>query len=129
MPGQQTPVGNRTDELFELHARLCKVLTDPKRLQILAFLEDSRRSVNEIAVKLGIRPSTVSQHLALMRQSGLLASERQGTTIYYSLAYPEILDACRIVHGILRDQLAAAGQLVLASDALQELSITKNGVN
>ena len=118
MPHQERTVADRGDELFELHARLCKVLTDPKRLQILAFLEDGRRSVNEMAVKLGIRPSTVSQHLALMRQSGLLATERQGTTIYYSLAYPEILNACRIVHGILRRQLTAAGQLAGASNAL-----------
>ena len=105
-------------ELFDLHARLCKVLTDPKRLQILAFLENERRSVNEIAVRLGVRPSTVSQHLSLMRQAGLVATERRSTTIYYSLAYPEILDACRIVHGILRRQLRAAGQLALASSAL-----------
>jgi ArsR family transcriptional regulator len=116
---KQVPASeDRSDELFELHARLCKVLTDPKRLQILAFLEDGRRSVNEIAVKLGIRASTVSQHLALMRQSALLATERHGTTIYYTLAYPEILDACRVVHGILRKQLTAAGQLAAASTAL-----------
>lgn len=116
---RQTPTtGDRGDELFDLHARLCKVLTDPKRLQILAFLEEGRRSVNEMAIKLGSRPSTVSQHLALMRQSGLLTTERQGTTIYYSLAYPEILEACRIVHEILRKQLTAAGQLALASVAL-----------
>lgn len=118
MPRFKKPVEDRSDELFDLHARLCKVLTDPKRLQILAFLEGARRSVNEMAVKLGIRPSTVSQHLALMRQSGLLSTERQGTTIYYSLAYPEILDACRIVHGILRQQLTAAGQLAAASTSL-----------
>lgn len=107
--------GAAGDELFELHARLCKVLTDPKRLQILAFLEDGRRSVNQIAVKLGVRPSTISQHLALMRQAGLLTGERQGTTIYYSLTYPEIQDACRIVQSILHKQLRAAGQLALAS--------------
>ncbi|HVA23438.1 MAG TPA: metalloregulator ArsR/SmtB family transcription factor [Chloroflexota bacterium] len=111
-------VTDQTDELFELHARLCKVLTDPKRLQILALLEDGRRSVNEIALKLGARPSTVSQHLALMRQAGLLGTERQGTTIYHFLAYPEILDACRIVHGIVRKQLRTAGQLALASGRL-----------
>ena len=109
---------DQSSELFERHAQLCKVLTDAKRLQILAFLEDGRRSVREIALKLGIRPSTISQHLALMRQAGLLATERQGTTVYYSLAYPEILDACRIVQEILRRQLIAAGELALASDEL-----------
>jgi ArsR family transcriptional regulator len=118
MARSKAPAADPGDELFERHARLCKVLTDPKRLQILTFLDGGRRSVNEIAVRLGIRPSTVSQHLALMRQSELLGTERQGTTIYYSLAYPEILDACRIVHGILRKQLTAAGQLAAASIAL-----------
>ncbi|MDE3077084.1 MAG: winged helix-turn-helix transcriptional regulator [Chloroflexota bacterium] len=102
-------------ELLDLHARLCKVLTDPKRLQILAFLEQGARSVNEIALKLNARPSTVSQHLALMRQAGLLSSERSGTTIFYSLAYPQILDACRIVQGIIRRQLSAAAELASAS--------------
>ncbi|HVA24050.1 MAG TPA: metalloregulator ArsR/SmtB family transcription factor [Chloroflexota bacterium] len=111
------PDTEQAEALFELHARLCKVLTDPKRLHILAFLEHGRRSVNEIALKLGIRPSTVSQHLALMRQSGLLTTERQGTIIYYALAYPEILEACRIVRGILVKQLQAAGQLALSPAA------------
>ncbi len=119
MSNHPTPGPPKGDELFELHAQLCKVLTDPKRLQILAFLEGGRRSVNEIALNLGVRSSTVSQHLALMRQSGLLATERQGTTIHYSLAYPEIQDACRIIHSILRKQLSAAGELASASSPLR----------
>ncbi|MHB8621198.1 MAG: ArsR/SmtB family transcription factor [Chloroflexota bacterium] len=97
--------------LYEMHAALCKVLTDPKRLRILELLKVGECSVNELAINLGARPSTVSQHLALMRQSGLLCARRQGTTIYYSLAYPEILDACCIVQGILVKQLKAGAAL------------------
>jgi len=99
------------DRLYQLHAELCKVFTEPKRLRIMALLGESERSVNELAVNVGARPSTVSQHLAVMRHNGLVQARRDGRTIFYSLAYPEILDACRIVHGILIKRLAAEGAL------------------
>lgn len=97
--------------LYELHAELCKVFTEPKRLRIMALLGEGERSVNELAVNVGARPSTVSQHLAILRHHGLVQGRREGRTIYYALAYPEILDACHIVHGILLKRLAADGRL------------------
>ena len=97
--------------LYQLHAELCKVFTEPKRLQIMALLEGGERSVNDLALNLGARPSTVSQHLAILRHHGLVQARREGRVIFYALAYPEILDACGIVHGILIKQLAVAGRL------------------
>ena len=114
-PRQSHPDGASTasadEPLYELHAELCKVFTEPKRLRIMALLGEGERTVNELAVNLGVRPSVVSQHLALMRHSGLVQFRREGHASFYSLAYPDILDACRIVHGILVKRLAAEGQL------------------
>lgn len=100
------------DRLYERQARLCQVLTDPKRLRLLAALRDGERSVGDLAGAIAATSTNVSQHLALMRDVGLVVTRREGTTIYYRLAYPQIIDACDIIHGILRDQLNAAAALV-----------------
>ncbi len=65
---------------------LLKALANPHRLMILCQLSESERSVGELAAFLGIRNSTVSQHLAILRRDELVDSRRDGQTIYYSIA-------------------------------------------
>src|SRR5262245_6091596 len=65
---------------------LLKALSNPHRLLILCQLIDGKRSVGELADFLGIRDSTVSQHLALLRKDGLVAAQRDGQTIWYSIS-------------------------------------------
>ncbi len=64
---------------------LLKALANRHRLLILCQLIEQERSVGELAAFLGIRDSTVSQHLALMRRDGLVAARRDGQTIWYSI--------------------------------------------
>jgi DNA-binding transcriptional ArsR family regulator len=65
---------------------LLKALSNPHRLLIICQLIDGKRSVGELADFLGIRDSTVSQHLALLRKDGLVAAQRDGQTIWYSIS-------------------------------------------
>jgi DNA-binding transcriptional ArsR family regulator len=67
---------------------LLKALANPHRLMIICQLLEGRRSVGEMAAFLGIRDSTVSQHLALMRRDGLVATTREGQTIWYAINSP-----------------------------------------
>ena len=67
-------------------ASLLKALANRHRLLILCQLIENERSVGELAEFLGIRDSTVSQHLALLRRDGLVAARREGQTIWYSIA-------------------------------------------
>jgi DNA-binding transcriptional ArsR family regulator len=97
--------------LYERQARICQVLVDPKRLRLLALLRDREYSVGELAETLGIAYPNVSQHLNVMRDAGLVATRRAGTSVYYRLAYPRIADACDIVREVLRQQLADAAAL------------------
>jgi DNA-binding transcriptional ArsR family regulator len=62
-----------------------KMLGHPHRLLILCQLLDGERSVGELAGLLGVRESTASQHLALLRRDGLVAGRRDGQTIWYSI--------------------------------------------
>jgi ArsR family transcriptional regulator, virulence genes transcriptional regulator len=65
---------------------LLKALSNRHRLLIICQLIDSEHSVGELAEFLGLRDSTVSQHLALLRKDGLVSARRDAQTIYYSIA-------------------------------------------
>lgn len=60
-----------------------KSLGNPHRLMILCALAAGEKSVGELTAFLGIRDSTVSQHLALLRRDGIVAARRQGQVIWY----------------------------------------------
>lgn len=91
---------------YRLHAELCKVLTDPKRLVLLDALRTGDRSVSELAAAIGSTLANTSQHLAVMRSAGLVEGTRDGTTVRYRLAEPAIIAACDIVSGIVGRRLA-----------------------
>lgn len=63
-----------------------KSLASPVRLRILCMIINREASVGELADALGVRQSVASQHLALLRKDGLVATRRDGQTIWYSLA-------------------------------------------
>lgn len=100
------PSTDRETEHYRLHAELCKVLTDPKRLMILDALRHGDRSVTQLADAIGVSLPNASQHLAVMRHAGLVESRRAGTSAIYRLAEPTIVDACDIVHGIVRRRVS-----------------------
>lgn len=99
------------DELYERRARICQVLADPKRLRLIDALRAGERSVGDLAESLGASYPNVSQHLNVMRDAGLVATRREGTSVFYRLAYPQITQACDIVCDVLRAQLAATAVL------------------
>jgi DNA-binding transcriptional ArsR family regulator len=68
---------------------LLKALANRNRLMILCMLSSEELSVGEIAKRLDLRDTVVSQHLALLRKDGLVQSRRDAQTMYYSLAANE----------------------------------------
>jgi DNA-binding transcriptional ArsR family regulator len=71
-----------------------KSLANPHRLMILCLLSQGERSVGDLAAALDLRVSTMSQHLALLRRSGLVTTRRDGQTMHYRIEDP---DAQRIL--------------------------------
>ncbi len=65
---------------------MLKALGNRHRLMILCQLVDGELSVGDLAGFMGIRQSTVSQHLALLRKDGMVMPRREGQTIWYALA-------------------------------------------
>ena len=104
---------NVEKKIFELHARVCKTLSHPKRLEIIELLRDDKeRGVSEIAAKLGITKANVSQHLAVMRAQNIVKTRRDGITIFYSLANPRIIVAYDALRKTLKEQLETNGKLL-----------------
>ncbi len=62
--------------------------------------------MGQLVTSLGLPQANVSQHLAILRERGIVTTRREGTSIYYSLANPKIAQACDLVRDVLADQLA-----------------------
>jgi DNA-binding transcriptional ArsR family regulator len=71
-------------------SRLLGAMANPKRLMILCQLVGGERCVGELGELLGVRQSTVSQHLALLKKDGFVESRRDGQTQYYFLVGNEV---------------------------------------
>ncbi len=99
--------------IFELHARVCKTLSHPKRLEIIDLLRDEKElGVSDIAKSLDVTKANASQHLALMRQQSIVKTRREGIHILYLLANPRILVAYDALRKALKEQLEINGQLL-----------------
>ncbi len=99
--------------IFELHARVCKALSHPKRLKIIELLRNDKEwGVSEIAEKIGITKANLSQHLAVMRAQNIVETRREGITILYSLANPKIIVAYDALKKALKEQLETNGKLL-----------------
>lgn len=84
----------------ETAARFLKLMANPNRLMILCHLLDAEMSVSELNAHLPLSQSALSQHLALLRNSGLVSTRRDQQTIYYSLASEEV----HALMGVLYEQ-------------------------
>jgi len=98
-------ISEKDKKLFEIQAEVCKVLTSPKRLEIIHLLKDGEKSVSELVEMLGIPKANVSQHLSILKSRGILRSRREGVNIYYSIANPKVIEACRLMREVLMEQL------------------------
>jgi DNA-binding transcriptional ArsR family regulator len=107
--------------LFRLQADLCQTLAEPTRLEMLSLLGDGPKAVKDLVALLGQRQAKVSQHLALLRQRGIVRAERVGNEMHYSLADARILDACHITREILLQQLTQQGTLATMMAGTREI--------
>jgi ArsR family transcriptional regulator len=98
-------------QLYKLHAAICHTLANPKRLEVIDKLRGQELSVTELAKALEISQANLSQHLALMRERGILTTRREGLNVYYSLSNPKIIQACDLMRQVLLEHLEAGAEL------------------
>jgi ArsR family transcriptional regulator len=97
--------------ILELHARVCKTMAHPIRLALIEALRDGERSVSDLADAIGVTQSLVSQHLAVLRNQGLVRTRRSGTEIFNSVGYPKMIQVCDLLREVLLEHLRAQEEL------------------
>ena len=96
----ETDGTSETDRLR--FAAVGRALADPKRLCVLECLSAGELSVGELSTRAGCQVPNMSQHLSVLRSAGLVTSRREGSTVYYRLADPRVLEAYRLIPHIAR---------------------------
>jgi ArsR family transcriptional regulator len=91
-----------TDEDRNRFAAVARALGDPKRLCVLESLAGGEASVGELAVRVSCQVPNMSQHLAVLRSAGLVAARRDGSTVYYRLVDPKVLEVYKVLQTIAR---------------------------
>jgi len=100
------------EALFDGFAQVAKALSNGRRAEIVDVLANGERSVEALATEVHQSIANTSQHLQVLKNSGLVAARRQGTFVYYRLASPEVVGFWRALQGIARTSRADIERLV-----------------
>jgi ArsR family transcriptional regulator len=99
------------NELELLHEQVCDALGSPIRLMIFYALKRQSRYVSDLAEELNLPQPTVSRHLKVLRERGLVTARRDGPTVYYALADERVMTALDLMRSVLRDRLHKQAQI------------------
>ena len=104
--------GNFKHDLFNQFARVGKVISNGNRLELLEFLAQGERSVEELANLTGLSIANTSQHLQQLRQSGLALTRKEGLKVYYRLSGDDVIDLLTALRTVAERHLAEVEQLI-----------------
>ncbi len=99
-------------DLNDQFARLGKALSNGRRLELLEYLAQSERSVEQLARVSGLSVANTSQHLQQMRQAGLVSARREGKHILYSLAGEDVVQLLGVLRTVAERRLAEVREMV-----------------
>jgi ArsR family transcriptional regulator len=102
-----------TQEITRLHADLCSALADPTRLLLLYALSNEPRNVTELTQDLQVPQPTVSRHLKVLREGGLVKAARQGSSVQYQLTDHRVIEALDLLRSILRKRIQHSASLIV----------------
>ena len=90
---------------YEARARIAKALAHPSRLLMLDALVDGELCVCELTELVGADQSTVSKHLAVLRQAGIVTDRKEGTMTFYSLKIACLQGFWECIESVLKENL------------------------
>jgi ArsR family transcriptional regulator len=96
----------------EVKAELFKALAHPARIRALEVLADSERSVGDLQPLVGIEASHLSQQLAVLRRAGLVRTRKDGASVIYAIADPELVELLAVAKRLLINSLAQTEDLL-----------------
>lgn len=97
-PGSGAPKDDSAlNAALERASSYFSLLAEPSRLRILRVICYEECSVQQVVERTGLPQPNVSRHLALLNRSGVLSRRRSGTSVFYAVSDPTIVELCRIV--------------------------------
>lgn len=103
------------EPLYKLKGEFFKTLGHPARVRILELLVDKDRSVGELQPEVGLESSNLSQQLGVLRRAGVVTARKEGNSVIYSIASPDIAEllavARKVLTTVLSDRVAVLEDL------------------
>ena len=97
---------------FAAKAKILKALAHPARLWMAEQLADGERCVCELVEPLGLDFSTVSKHLSVLKQAGIVEDDKRGKQVYYKLKVPCVLNFMHCVEEVIASNARAQAELM-----------------
>jgi ArsR family transcriptional regulator len=102
--------------LFRMHAELCKAMANEHRQAILHTICSEEKCVGDLAAEIGISVHNVSQHLRVLKERRLVASRKEGQTVYYHVTNQKFMEACALMRQALIEQHLEQGESLQAAE-------------
>jgi len=99
-------------EINQLHAQVCSGLADQNRILILYSLDEAPKNVSDLAKSLNASQPSISRHLKVLKERGMVLSERHGQSVIYRVADKRIIMALDILRTVLKDTLESQITLI-----------------
>jgi ArsR family transcriptional regulator len=99
-------------QINNLHARICSAISDPHRILLLYAIAEETRNVNSLAEAVGISQSAASRHLKVLRERGMIQSQRDGSQVIYTLSDQRYLKALDLLREVMLDQMAQQADFI-----------------
>lgn len=118
--------GHFKQDLFTQFARIGKAMSNGNRLELLEFIAQGERSVEQLAKVAGLTVANASQHLQQLRQAGLVTCRKEGLKVYYRISDDDVLALFGALRQVAERHLAEVNQLVqtylTTKDSLEPLA-------
>jgi ArsR family transcriptional regulator len=109
----KTKVRERENAIFERQVLICKAFANPVRLHILDLIAVRPCAASELQDRLSISKANLSQHMTVLKSAGIVATRREGKQVFFSLAMPEVKQACHLIRDVLRAQIRNQRELAV----------------
>ncbi len=99
-------------EVYALHASICGALADPSRILILYLLHEKKQNVTSLVAALQLSQPTVSRHLKVLKDRGIVKSNRDKQSVIYELTDTRVIEALDLLRAMLGDRLTSQAKLI-----------------
>ncbi|MBN4081711.1 winged helix-turn-helix transcriptional regulator [bacterium AH-315-C07] len=98
--------------IYQLHADACKALAHPIRIEIIDLLGERELGFGEISEKTGVVKSSLSQHLSVMVEKGIVIQRKEGLNSFYKLSTLKVAKACQLMREVLIERLEKSQEIL-----------------